>query len=51
MEPPLADGGFDVLPLYSKLLRTEFQCQSLDGFGVYWAGASESSADTAGVCA
>ena len=51
LEPPVTDGGLDVLPLYVQLLRSEFQRQSMDGFGVHWAGARESSADAADVCA
>ena len=49
MEPPVKDGGFDVLPLYTQLLRTELQRQLLDGLGVHWAGVCESSADAADV--
>ena len=49
--PPVADGCFDVFPLLVLLLCTEHQSQSLDGFGVYGAGAGEPSANSVGVCA
>ena len=51
MEPPVTDGGSDVLPLYVLKLCAEPECQSRDGSGVYGAGASEPPTDAADVCA